>query len=97
MTWKRSKMSRLVISILTLNSVLQGRDKMKGCKTIDVAHVVGVVSQYLSNPGRAHGNTSMHMPQAYFKLCMDFNKGKLLLLGSVRKVEKVIKGQRQRK
>ena len=55
-----------------------------GCTRLDIAHIVGVVSRFLENPGKEHWE-AMKWIFGYLrgtsKLCLCFGKGKPILEG----------------
>jgi hypothetical protein len=54
------------------------------CTRLDIAYVVGVVSRFLSNPGREHWNAVkwiMRYLQGTSKLSLSFGSGKPMLVG----------------
>jgi transposase InsO family protein len=54
------------------------------CTRPDIAHAVGVVSRFLSNPGREHWNAVkwiMRYLRGTSKLCLSFGSGKPMLVG----------------
>ena len=54
------------------------------CTRPNIAHAVGVVSRFLSNPGREHWNAIkwiMRYLQGTSKLSLSFGSGKLMLVG----------------
>lgn len=54
------------------------------CTRLDIAHAVGVVSRFLSNPGRKHWNAVkwiMRYLRGTSKLSLSFGSGKPMLVG----------------
>lgn len=65
---------------------------MKGSKTIDVGHVVGVVSQCLSNPGSAHGNALQWAYLEYTSSCVQILTKENLWFWASKKIRESNKG-----
>jgi hypothetical protein len=54
------------------------------CTRPDIAHAVGVVSRFLSNPGKQHWETLkwiLRYLRGTSKLCLSFGNGELVLEG----------------